>query len=245
MERIVYQRMEELDSKHWWYRARREILSDLIARKIEPKANGRVLEVGCGTGHNLAMLGRFGTVDAVEIDSVARGVAEKRLGKPISGEALPELKGIDRGAYDLVASLDVVEHVEDDVAALKALASCVAPGGRLLITVPAFPFMWSAHDVVNHHHRRYTRKTLKKAIADAGLELELLSWFNSVLFPLAATARLWGRVTGKEDSDDALPPAPVNRLFEALFGLERHLVGRVWMPPGVSLVAVIRPQSPR
>lgn len=241
MERIVYERMEELDAKHWWYRARRDILSDLITRNINPQSGGRVLEVGCGTGHNLAMLGQFGAVDAVELDDTARAVAEKRLGQPISSARLPELKGIDRGAYNLVASLDVVEHVEDDVAALKALASCLAPGGRIIITVPAFPFMWSAHDVVNHHHRRYTRATLKKAVADAGLTLELMSWFNSILFPLAATARLWGKATGKEDSDDALPPAPVNRLFETLFGLERHFVGRMPMPPGVSLVAILRP----
>lgn len=241
MERIVFDRMEELDAKHWWYRARRDILSDLIKREIAPASGSRVLEVGCGTGHNLAMLGQFGAVDAVELDAPARGVAEKRLGRTVTDAMLPGLDGVDRGAYNLVASLDVVEHVEDDVAALKALASCVAPGGRLLITVPAFPFMWSAHDVVNHHHRRYTQKSLRKAISDAGLTLETMSWFNSILFPLAAAARLWGKMRGKEDSDDALPPAPVNSLFEKLFGLERHLVGRLPMPPGVSLVAIIRP----
>jgi hypothetical protein len=99
--------------------------------------------------------------------------------------------------------------------------------------------MWSAHDEVNHHRRRYTRRSLARVVSDAGLKLEMLSWFNSLLFPLAAAARLAGRVTGKEDSDDTLPPAPVNRLFEALFGLERYAIGRVPFPPGVSLAAIV------
>jgi hypothetical protein len=98
--------------------------------------------------------------------------------------------------------------------------------------------MWSAHDEVNHHKRRYTRSTLRKVVDEAGLKLEMLSWFNSLLFPLAAAARLAGRLTGKQDSDDKMPPAPVNALFEAIFGLERYALGRVPFPPGVSLVAI-------
>ena len=240
MERIVYDRMAELDSRHWWYRARREILADLIVRRIAPSPGARILEVGCGTGHNLPMLGRFGPVDAIEIDPAARAIAARRLGRAVGASPLPELAGVG-GGYALIAALDVVEHVLDDRAALQAMADRLAPGGKLLITVPAHPWMWSAHDVVNHHHRRYTRKALKAAVADAGLTLEMMSWFNSLLFPLAAAARIAGRLRGKEDSDDALPPAPVNALFERLFALERHAIGRVPFPPGVSLVAIISP----
>jgi SAM-dependent methyltransferase len=238
MERVVYDRMAELDSRHWWYRARREILGDLIARKIALPEGARILEIGCGTGHNLAMLKRFGRVDAIEIDGAARAIAGKRLGHAVMSAPLPELTGVE-GGYDLIALLDVLEHVEQDREALVGIASKLKPGGRILITVPAHPWMWSAHDRVNHHHRRYTRKTLKAVIAAAGLRLDMLSWFNSLLFPLAAAARLVGRVTGKEDSDDKLPPAPINRLFETLFGLERYAVGRVPLPPGVSLVAIV------
>ena len=239
MERIVYDRMAELDTRHWWYRARRDVLASLIERRIAPPAGGRILEVGCGTGHNLPMLSGFGTVDAVELDPVAREKATQRLGKPVMDARLPELAGIETGAYDLVASLDVVEHVEDDVAALTALARCLKPGGRLLVTVPAFPFLWSAHDVTNHHHRRYTRATLRAAIDGAGLRTEFMGWFNSLLFPLAVADRMWGKVTGREGSDDALPPAPLNALFETVFGLERYVLGALPLPPGVSLAAVI------
>ncbi|WP_136161972.1 class I SAM-dependent methyltransferase [Sphingomonas flavalba] len=238
MERIVYDRMAALDTRHWWYRARREVLAALIARQIVLPADARVLEIGCGTGHNLAMLGRFGAVDAIEIDPVARGVASERLGRPVGSSPLPDLAGVP-GGYALIAALDVVEHVADDRAALRAMADRLAPGGRMLITVPAHPWMWSAHDVVNHHHRRYTRATLTGAIADAGLRLDMLGWFNSLLFPLAAGARIAGRLRGKQDSDDTLPPAPINRLFERVFALERYAIGRFPLPPGVSLAAII------
>ncbi|HWH17181.1 MAG TPA: class I SAM-dependent methyltransferase [Allosphingosinicella sp.] len=239
MERVVYDRMAELDGLHWWYRARREILARLIERRIALPSGARILEIGCGTGHNVLMLKRFGEVDAIEIDPAARALASERLGKPVGASPLPELPGVEDGAYDLVAILDVLEHVEADREALASIARKLKPGGRILITVPAHPWMWSAHDEVNHHRRRYTRKTLRKVIAEAGLKLDMMSWFNSLLFPLAAAARLAGRVTGKEDSDDRLPPAPVNKLFEFLFGLERHAIGRVSLTPGVSLAAIV------
>ncbi|WP_425230953.1 class I SAM-dependent methyltransferase [Sphingomonas sp.] len=241
MDRIVYDRMAAHDSTHWWYRARREILADYLTRYGALAADARILEIGCGTGHNLPMLARFGEVEAIEIDAAARTIAAERLGKPVGDAPLPALPGVERGAYDLVAVLDVVEHIEDDVAALAAMRSLLKPGGKILIAVPAHQWMWSAHDVVNHHHRRYSRATLRRAIAAAGLKPTRLRWFNSLLFPLAAAARIAGRITGKDDSDDSPPPAPVNALFERIFRLERHLVGRVPMTPGVSLVTLAVP----
>lgn len=239
MERIVYDRMAEIDQLHWWYRARREILSDLIRREIALPGDARILEVGCGTGHNLDMLKAFGRVDAIEVDPAARAIAATRLGHEVLDAPLPALAGVPDAAYDLIAILDVIEHIDEDKAGLQSLARKLKPGGRILITVPAFPWMWSAHDIVNHHKRRYTRKTLRALVSDAGLRLDMISWFNSLLFPLAAASRLAGRLTGKTDSDDTLPPRPVNALFEWIFGLERYALGRVPFPPGVSLVAIV------
>jgi SAM-dependent methyltransferase len=240
MDRIVYDRMAAHDSTHWWYRARRDILADYLTRYGDVPAGARILEIGCGTGHNLPMLAKFGSVEAIEIDPAARDIASERLGRPVGDAPLPELPGVERGAYDLVAVLDVVEHIEDDVAALTAMKSLLKPGGKILIAVPAHQWMWSAHDVVNHHHRRYSKTTLKTAIERAGLKPDKLGYFNTLLFPLAAAARIAGRMTGRDDSDDSPPAKPLNTMFEAIFRLERHLVGRLPMPPGVSLVTLAK-----
>ncbi len=229
------------DSTHWWYRARRDILHDYLARYGDLPRDARILEIGCGTGHNLPMLARFGRVDAIEIDPAAGAIAAERLGRPVGTAPLPELAGVEPGAYDLIAVLDVVEHIADDVAALRAMGERLRPGGKILIAVPAHQWLWSAHDVVNHHYRRYGKRTLTAAIERAGLRPVRMRWFNSILFPLAAAARIAGKLTGRDDADDAPPPKPLNKLFETIFRLERHLVGRVPMTPGVSIVALAIP----
>ena len=239
MDRIVYDRMAAHDSTHWWYRARREILSDYLTRYGALPQDARILEIGCGTGHNLPMLARFGTVDAIEIDPAARAIAGERLGKDVGEAPLPALTGVAEGTYDLIAVLDVVEHIDDDIGSLRAMAARLKPGGKILVTVPAHAWMWSAHDTVNHHKRRYSKASLDAAIRAAGLTHNGLRWFNSLLFPAAVAARFAGRITGKDDSDDSPPAKPLNTVFEAIFGLERHLVGRVPLPPGLSIITLV------
>jgi SAM-dependent methyltransferase len=239
MERAVFDRMAELDQTHWWYVARRRILAALIRRKINLPADTRILEIGCGTGHNFGMLGGFGTVDALEVDGPAREIASQRLGRPVGNAPLPALPGIADGSYDLIALLDVLEHIEDDEAALASIRRKLKPGGRILITVPANKWMWSAHDSVHHHFRRYAPGDLAKVAARAGTKVELLSHFNTLLFPLAAAFRLLGKMSGRKEADDTQPAAPINVLFTGVFSLERHLVGRIPMPFGVSLVTIL------
>lgn len=238
MERVVYQQMAELDERHWWYRARREVLADLIRREALPPPGARILEIGCGTGHNLEMLRRFGEVEGIEIDDEARSIAERRLGRPIMSAPLPELTGVADGNYDLVAALDVIEHIDDDSAALRGIAAKLKPGGKFVMTVPAHAWMWSAHDVVNHHKRRYSKSGLKRLIEGSPLRLEKLGYFNSFLFPLAIAERFASKMRGKDSADVKLPPAPLNAALETVFSAERHLVARLPLPPGLSLFAV-------
>jgi SAM-dependent methyltransferase len=240
MERQVYDRMAELDERHWWYRARRQVLAALIARRARPPAGGRLLEIGCGTGHNIAMLKAFGEVEAIEVDPAARGMAERRLGRPVGSAPLPHLAGVADRSFDLVGAFDVVEHIEDDHAALAGIHRVLKPGGRFVMTVPAHPWMWSAHDVVNHHHRRYTRAALEGLFAASPFTLEGIGYLNSLLFPVAVAARLAGRIRGKDDGDDTLPPAPLNAALERVFAQEARLIGRVPLPPGLSLWAIGR-----
>ena len=238
MERVVYDTMAELDDRHWWYRARRTVLAELIRRKALPPPGAQLLEIGCGTGHNLAMLSQFGRVDALEVDSSARALAERRLGRAVMDSPLPELRGVPVRHYDLIGAFDVIEHIDDDGAALASIARRLKPGGRLVISVPAHQWMWSAHDTVNHHKRRYSKRALKRLFEQSPLELRAIGYFNSILFPIAVASRLASRLSGSDDSNLTLPPRPVNYLLERAFAAERALIGRVPLPPGLSLFAV-------
>jgi SAM-dependent methyltransferase len=238
MERVVYQQMAELDQRHWWYRARREVIAALIRRSVSLPPKARILEIGCGTGHNLAMLGAFGHVDALELDEEARTFAEQRLGRSVMSAPLPELAGVGDSLYDLIGAFDVIEHIDDDRAAIASIATKLKPGGKFVMTVPAHAWMWSAHDVVNHHKRRYSKRVLRQLIEGSPLQLERIGYLNGLLFPAAVAERLSSRLLGKENADLTLPPAPLNATLERTFAAERHLIGRLPLPIGLSLFAV-------
>ena len=238
MERVVYQQMAELDDRHWWYRARRRIIAELIRREAHPPPDAKILEIGCGTGHNLAMLAGFGHVDGLELDEEARALSEKRLGRTVMSAPRPELAGVPERHYDLIGAFDVIEHIDDDRAALASIAAKLRPGGKFVMTVPAHQWMWSAHDVVNHHKRRYSRTRLKALLESSPMRLEKIGYFNSLLFPLAVAERAASKLRGKESADVKLPPAPLNIVLEKAFAAERYLVGRLPLTPGLSLFAV-------
>ena len=238
MERVVYQQMAELDDRHWWYRARRRIIADLIRREVRPPAEARILELGCGTGHNLAMLSGFGHVDGLELDEEARTISEQRLGRKVMSSPLPELGEVADRHYDLIGAFDVIEHIDDDHAALASIATKLKTGGKFVMTVPAHQWMWSAHDIVNHHKRRYSKSNLKALVEASPMRLERVGYFNTFLFPLAVAERAASKLRGKNDGDVKLPPAPINAVFEKVFEAERYLVGRLPLPPGLSLFAV-------
>lgn len=239
MDRSAYASMSAQEGAHWWFVARRAILDTLIRARIAPRADARILEAGCGTGGNLAMLAAHGRVDALEYDAEARAFAEARGIARIEPGMLPGRIGFGDNRYDLIALLDVLEHVEQDRESLAALRERLAAGGRILLTVPAVPWLWSDHDVLHHHKRRYTRAGLVRAAQEAGLRVESIGYFNSLLFPLAMATRTAHRLLGRKGALDAQPSPPVNAVLRRVFGWERHLLGRVRFPIGLSLYAIL------
>src|SRR6185369_16546363 len=140
---------------------------------------------------------------------------------------LPELKGVKKRHYDLIGAFDVIEHIDDDRAAVASIASRLKPGGKFVMTVPAHQWMWSAHDAVNHHKRRYSRSSLRRLIEGSPLKLDRVGYFNSLLFPVAVAERMASKAVGKDNADLGLPPALLNSALKRAFAAERHLIGRV------------------
>ncbi len=240
MESKVYTRMASIENRHWWFVARRRILAEAVARYVPPSACARVLEAGCGTGGNLALLSRCGQVFGFEPHRQAREYARRRGPFDLRDGRLPYDIPFEPGSFDLVAALDVLEHLDDDRASLAALADRLKPGGKVLITVPAFPFLWSHHDEQHHHRRRYRKRQLIRLIRENGLEPEFAGYFNSLLFPLVAGTRLAKRLLGLKGEEDQMPPPLINRFLTAVLSMERHLLGRLPMPFGVSILVIAR-----
>ena len=239
MERTVYNRLDQLEGQHWWFTARRKILKNVISQFAPKKAQLRLMEAGCGTGGNLKMLSSFGKLDAFELDDEARVIAKGKLPMDIKSGMLPDHVPYQPGSFDVVVAFDVIEHVEHDVESLASLGKQLAPGGRLVMTVPAMPWLWSKHDETHHHYRRYTKTSLNEALVQAGLKPVRISYFNTLLFPMIAGVRLLRQALNiKETADDRMPSPAVNSVLKSIFSFESNWVGRVSMPVGVSLLAV-------
>lgn len=235
--------MAAIENQHWWFVARRQIIASALHRlPLPPQA--RILEAGCGTGGNLNLLGQFGSVAAFEPDLEARQHARRDRDPTrydIRDGHLPDVIPFEPGVFDLVVALDVLEHLDDDRGCLAALRRYLQPGGWGLFTVPAFPFLWSRHDDLHHHRQRYRKAQLATVLADAGFEAPNVSYFNTLLFPVIAGVRLSKNLLGdRAGRDDQIPTEPVNRILTWIFATERHLISRVTLPFGISLLATAR-----
>jgi SAM-dependent methyltransferase len=242
MDRDYELQTHQAEDRHWWYRGRRTVIERVLDRLgLPPQA--RILDAGCGSGRNMVELQRRGTVTGVELSHTSVELARQRgAGEVIEGSVL-EMPFPD-ASFDLAVSLDVIEHLEDDLTALRELRRVIAPGGALLVTVPAYQWLWSGHDVINHHHRRYTGGSLKRVAEQAGWRQERTTHFNSLLLPVAILLRVldrFNRKTTESSLDLWVPPEPVNRLLETPLLLEAAAIGAGGrIPAGLSLLAVFR-----
>ena len=239
MDANYYEAQFPIEDSHWWYLGRRRVLRKILST-FSPEPSGVTLEVGCGGGGNLALLSDYSAeLKAVEMEPAAVAAAKKRglgdIQQGKLGDALP----LYEQQYDLIAMLDVLEHIDDDAQALRQVHALMAKQGRFIVSVPAYPFLWTRHDEVAHHCRRYTRKSLVAKLEAAGFEVKFVSYFNTLLFPLALVTLLYARLFGI-DPEAAIeqPVKPLNALFRGLFSFESRLLPTLRMPFGLSIVLV-------
>lgn len=242
MERDLYERMARTQARHWWFCARREVLKTVVAGLGLPP-NARILELGCGPGGNLEMLKGFGQVEAVEMDEFAREHARMTTGVNVKRGALPDDVPFEDGRFDLVCLLDVLEHVNDDEAALAQVRRLLKADGKVLLTVPAYQWLYGAHDRAHHHYRRYRKSELERKAGKAGLRPLRSGYYNTLLFAIVVLGRVAERVTGTKMGDEtAIPPRWLNSILYHVFSIERMIVRHVFFPFGTSAIAVLRPK---
>jgi SAM-dependent methyltransferase len=247
LQQSVYDKLAAVEDRHWWWRARREIISAAIGRYAPPApAEGlSLVEVGCGSGGNLPMLAKFGSVLGAESEPTAVEYLRRKHGTEFDvlqhrvPEPLP-------GRYHVLGMFDVLEHIPDDAGTMRWVAEHLAPGGIVVLTVPAFMFLWTEQDEAAHHQRRYRHDDLVKVIPDS-LAVEHASYFNSLLFPPILAVRAAMRMTRRRNRPPkdhlGIPPAPLNWLFYRMLSAERHFVPRQRWRFGVSLLLVARRRS--
>ena len=242
MEQHTYSIMYEVEGKHWWFAGRRHIIAGFVERACRDlgKLRPRILDVGCGTGANLQMLSRFGVAEGVDVSVAAldfcraRGLAEVKQG---AAESLP----YENAAFDLVTGLDVVEHLDDDIAGLKEMRRVLRPGGRAVLFVPAFMFLWGVQDDISHHRRRYTLPDLKSRLREAGLTVERATYANLTFFAPILMGRLLMRLIGwRPASENNITISALNGLLGRIFSVESWWLRRLNFPFGVSIVCVAK-----
>lgn len=242
MMQHTYAILYEVEGSHWWYIGRRRIISSFV-REICSRITDRkpkILDVGCGTGANLVMLGEHGEAHGIDVSQDALSFCRERGLENVRHGAAEELPYKD-GTFDLVTALDVVEHLDDDLAGLKEFRRVLRDDGRILLFVPAFMFLWGVQDDVSHHRRRYTLPGLLKVVREAGFEIERATYANITFFLPILLVRKFMRLTGiRTETENSIGLSALNGVLGRVFGAETSALRRMNLPFGVSALCVAR-----
>ena len=241
MQPRAYEVLAAIERDHWWYRGRRVLLRRLL-RRFPPPSGARLLDVGCGTGGNLELLAESGDVVGVDPSAVAGEFCRAAWAGRFARGRVPELPVADESC-DVVAALDVLEHVHNDLEALDDIHRVLRPGGRILLHVPAYSFLFGHEDWFSAHERRYRRSEIRRLLLAAGFEIEHLGYSTTLLFPGVVVAKLLKRwlIRDRVEPDvGTVPPALLNDLLTALVEGEAEICAAHELPFGASIVAVAR-----
>ena len=241
MEQHTYGIMNDVEDKHWWFVGRRAILESFMRSIVEKITveNPKILDVGCGTGANLEMLANFGESEGVDVSDDALEFCRLKNLKATKG--LAEKLPFADESFDVVTALDVVEHLDDDIAGLKEMHRVLKKDGKTLIFVPAFMWLWGVQDDISNHRIRYTKKQIVERLQKAGFEIERATYANWTFFAPILAGRTIMKITGiKPESENNVNVSALNGIFGKIFSAERFWLRKFDFPLGVSIVITAR-----
>lgn len=237
----MYRMFFEIQKTHWWFVTKKKIVLETINAYLERKDDVKILDIGCGSGLMLNALDEVGQAHGMDMSDEAINFSKEIFNGRVEKGALPDYIPYDENYFDLITALDVIEHVDQDVDSLKAMHSRLVSGGKAVITVPAYMFLWSAFDDMNEHKRRYTLTELNTKLLLAGFTVEKISYYNTLLFPIVFVVRMLNNILKRDGASDIdMPSPPVNFILEKIFGIENYLLKYINLPFGVSILAVVR-----
>lgn len=247
MDKKFYKEYYKLERSHWWFTARLNILETLFVNRIlKKRKNLDILNTGVATGATTTMLEQYGAVTSLEYDKDCCEFLDEVVGIKAINASLTELP-FESNSFDVVSAFDVIEHIDDHVLAVQEIKRVLKPNGTIYLTVPAFNFLWSNHDVINHHYRRYTKKELITILEKEGFKIDYGSYFNFFLFlPILAVRMLFKIIPRKKNegqtgSDGEILQSNgfVNKVLHWLFNKELIFLNRgIRLPFGVSVLVI-------
>ena len=245
MKKYMYEKMFEVENTHWWFQAKKNILISIIKNKILPKFNKKIdiADIGCGAGLLLNSLTNFGNVTGIDYSNQAINFCKQSFqGKLIQADCSKNIEIKEK--YDLVIASDLIEHIKDDKIAINNIYNLLKPNGYAIITVPAFMFLWSQHDVNNMHYRRYEFIQLRNLIQSFNLKIEYISFYNFFLFIPAFIVRIIKKTFGIDKNSNmemSTPPCYINKILYKLFSSEyKYISKNKKLPFGLSLITIIK-----
>jgi len=237
----MYRRFFEVQKKHWWFLTRKNIVLDTIVLYSSKTEDSEILDIGCGSGVMLSVLDNIGCAHGMDMSDDAINFSKEIFGGEVKKGYLPDNVPYQENKFDLITVLDVIEHIDLDVESIEAMRALLVKGGKAVITVPAYMFLWSSFDEMNEHKRRYTRTELKAKLEQAGFTIEKISYYNTLLFPVIFIVRMLNNLLKRDGASDVdMPSRPVNFILKKIFGIEKYLLRYLNLPFGVSILAVVR-----